>query len=268
MRFGIIEDQQVHIDSLTSELASWCKKRNRKPEVIAVKSVEEFHRELSVLMECDVLFFDIQLSEENPSEGLTLAEEIRQQGFIRSIVFITSHKEYALPGYSVMPEGYLLKDSDEKALGILLDKIQAKIKEPFLFSFSDKRKEKHIPYSIISLFEKENHKVKIYTVAEKMDANVKMLLEESNAHFLNVSPECYQKEYSCYSSISELLQQLENLPHFVQINRKMIVNVNLILNLEYKKLTMADGNVVNISSGFLNQLRDVYLHSDRFRKTR
>lgn len=268
MRVGIIEDQQSDIDFLTNEITNWCSNRNRKSEIITMKSEEEFNSKLSELLEYDILFFDIHLSEENPNAGLMLAEKIRKQGFINLIVFVTSHSGYAIDSISAEPVGYLVKPFTVETLRILLDKVEKRIQVPHFFTFLEKRKERYIPFEIISYFEAKDHKVMIHTVAEQYGRKYKFLLEERNANYLKIPPECYQKEYWCTKSIQEILPQVECIPNFVQISRKIIANVNNVNKLDSPKFVMADGNVVHISNSFLINARKVYFNSEQFQRTK
>ncbi|MFC3799182.1 response regulator [Cohnella sp. GCM10012308] len=61
----------------------------------------------------DLAFIDIQIAED---DGLTLAKELRRMHAGLDIVFVTSHKEYALDSFEVYPLDYIVKPVSGKRL--------------------------------------------------------------------------------------------------------------------------------------------------------
>ncbi|WP_217593787.1 response regulator [Cohnella sp. GbtcB17] len=61
----------------------------------------------------DMAFIDIQIAED---DGLTLARRLRQMHAELDIVFVTSHKEYALDSFGVYPLDYIVKPVSAKRL--------------------------------------------------------------------------------------------------------------------------------------------------------
>lgn len=61
----------------------------------------------------DLLFLDINMARES---GLDFAKRLRKYGCDIKIVFITSHKEYALPAYEVYAYDYIVKPISKKRL--------------------------------------------------------------------------------------------------------------------------------------------------------
>lgn len=55
--------------------------------------------------------------------GITIANELRMTNTIASIVFLTSSPEFALEGYSVHADGYLIKPLSEEKLFEVLDHV-------------------------------------------------------------------------------------------------------------------------------------------------
>ncbi|MBO9606150.1 MAG: response regulator [Paenibacillaceae bacterium] len=61
----------------------------------------------------DLAFIDIKIAEDN---GLTVALELRKMNADLDIVFVTSHKEYALDAFDVYPLDYIVKPISRKRL--------------------------------------------------------------------------------------------------------------------------------------------------------
>ncbi|OBZ10278.1 response regulator [Bacillus sp. FJAT-26390] len=75
----------------------------------------------------DLVFLDISMPRET---GLELAERLREVGREIKIVFLTSHKEYALPAFDVYAFDYIVKP-------VVLERLQKTLQR----AFAEKRKE-------------------------------------------------------------------------------------------------------------------------------
>ncbi|WP_075618821.1 response regulator transcription factor [Paenisporosarcina indica] len=67
----------------------------------------------------DLLFLDINMARES---GMDFAKRLREYGCDIKIVFITSHKEYALPAYEVFAYDYIVKPITEKRLHLTINR--------------------------------------------------------------------------------------------------------------------------------------------------
>ncbi|MFS0726833.1 response regulator [Paenibacillus sp. 1P07SE] len=63
--------------------------------------------------EVDLAFVDIEMPHEN---GLAFAKRLREAGQGLKLVFVTSHKEFALPAFEVYAYDYLIKPVDSERL--------------------------------------------------------------------------------------------------------------------------------------------------------
>ncbi len=87
----------------------------RYPDIEIVGSFLETAGAFSFLMnqEVDLVFVDISMPREN---GLEFAERLRASGRETNIVFITSHKEYALFAFDVFAFDYIVKPVEQERL--------------------------------------------------------------------------------------------------------------------------------------------------------
>lgn len=68
--------------------------------------------------QADLVFLDIHMQGEN---GLELAERLRESGLRTKLVFVTSHKDYALSAFDVYAYDYIVKPiSQERLRGTVL----------------------------------------------------------------------------------------------------------------------------------------------------
>lgn len=80
----------------------------------------------AMLQKPDVVFVDIDI----PSmSGIDLAENLKRIHPHASVVFVTSHSEYALAGYSVYPLDYILKPVEPERLCQTLDRARNLLKK-------------------------------------------------------------------------------------------------------------------------------------------
>lgn len=61
----------------------------------------------------DLIFVDINMPGES---GLDFAKRLRKNGCNMNLVFVTSHKEYALPAFDVYPYDYIVKPISQRRL--------------------------------------------------------------------------------------------------------------------------------------------------------
>ncbi|NQX61691.1 response regulator transcription factor [Paenibacillus qinlingensis] len=74
--------------------------------------------------EVDMVFVDISMPREN---GLEFAERVRASGRATKIVFITSHKEYALSAFDVYAFDYIVKPVVQERLFKTVERARAEI---------------------------------------------------------------------------------------------------------------------------------------------
>lgn len=74
--------------------------------------------------EVDLMFVDVSMPREN---GLEFAERVRESGRATKIVFITSHKEYALYAFDVYAFDYIVKPVVQERLYRTVERARADI---------------------------------------------------------------------------------------------------------------------------------------------
>ena len=85
------------------------------PEIDEAHGVDQAKDALSWIRAnpCDLVFMDISLQD---TDGIRLAERIRDMRPNTDIVFVTGHPRYAVESWTVHPAGYLLKPVSLEAL--------------------------------------------------------------------------------------------------------------------------------------------------------
>lgn len=189
--------------------------------VEAIRTGNRFH----------LIYMDIEMKR---MDGLEAAAHIREEDAIVPLIFVTSYDTYALKGYEVMSMAYLLKPIDremfirvfEKALGIIR-------KNEKLFIFETLRCSIKLPVKDILYFQSNNKKVEA-----KMSNGV--------------------ESFSAKLDIVEV--QLERDGYaFLRIHKSYLVNFSHIIRFNSVKVTLTNGEVLQISEKYSRQAKEKYI---------
>lgn len=104
MKIGILEDENVPMNTLISYLYRYMADNNMSFEVKAYSSSAAFLAEFDSSF--DILLMDIEMKGLN---GMEAAREIRRTNDSVVIIFITNMAKYAISGYEVHATDYILK---------------------------------------------------------------------------------------------------------------------------------------------------------------
>ena len=107
LRTILVDDHQVNLDLLSRQLIAWC------PDVEVVASCREAVDAVNQinLLKPDLVFLDVEMP---GLSGFDLLEVLQPVSF--SIIFITSHENYALEAFKVNAADYLVKPATEETL--------------------------------------------------------------------------------------------------------------------------------------------------------
>lgn len=148
----------------------------------------------------DFFILDIEMNE---LSGIDLAKNIREQGILSPIVFLTNYKEYMEEVFQVQTFDYLLKPLTQDRMNQLLDKLRQHIgKSEKNFVFSINKVIHKVPTKEIVYFEKDKRQVLIHTV---------------------------ENTYKPYMSTNNVTEQLD--VDFVQTHSSFIINCSYIKEL-------------------------------------
>jgi DNA-binding NarL/FixJ family response regulator len=108
MKVVIIDDQKAMHYILSRMLSNM-----KQVEVVGI--FQDTTTAYSYMMnnKVDLVFVDINMPRES---GLDFAKRLRENGWIMKLVFVTSHKEYALPAFDVYAYDYIVKPITQERL--------------------------------------------------------------------------------------------------------------------------------------------------------
>lgn len=228
----IIEDIQSYIDTLLIMLSKY-----KEIDVVATATNKHDAIEVIKMHKPDILFMDIQLGK---NSGFEILDECIDD--FNSVIFTTSHDEFALKGYTYRVLHYLLKPIDETALQAAIEKAKKHFQEPFTL---DELKN--------SIFKISNLKSKKIYFPDK---NIHHSIEIDSIIYLG-SDAAYTDIYTLSKNIkvsknlSTMQDMLSEYPEFIRVHRSFVININHILNLKRgpsSTILLTNGFTVPISN--------------------
>ena len=111
-KIAICDDEHIILDRIEVLLHEELEKLKIKHEINGYKSGEAL-LDAQNIHDFDVIFLDIELKTMN---GVDIAKRLRNSGYDKLIVFITSFMDYSIVGYKVNAFRFILKDTLKQEL--------------------------------------------------------------------------------------------------------------------------------------------------------
>ena len=206
MKVIIIDDERLARKEMNSLLSSY-----PEIEVIAecsnaddaIKSIEK--------NQPDLIFLDIEMPEKNGFDLLTALDKVPK------VIFVTAYNDYALKAFDVNAIGYITKPVDPEKL--------KKVLTPLIEDFAQ-RSQESLPKEKLGLehqiFLKDGEKCWFVTLKD-------IRYFESEGNYIRVF---FNDEKPLILKSLNLLEEKLDNAHFFRANRKNIVNLKHISNIE------------------------------------
>lgn len=248
IRAFIVDDEPLARDELIYLL-----RRTRRVEVAGeAESLEQAAESLDSL-DVDVVFLDIQLSEES---GLDLAAQLLDKEQPPAIVFATAYDEYALKAFELNATDYILKPFDERRVQQTIDKLE-------------KRMEQAMNSSLAAISEQGSHMSSAKStdncnrLAVMVDERIVIVHVERIIYVGYEDGKTVIAVDDCKYRVAEALSVLERRLHsssMLRVHRAYIVNVDRIVEIEpwfnsTYHLKMQDGAMVPVSRTYMKELK-------------
>ncbi|MFX3624771.1 MAG: LytR/AlgR family response regulator transcription factor [Ectobacillus sp.] len=242
LKVFVVDDEPLARDELKYML-----RRSKQTKIVGeADCLEEAYKQI-MLLEPDLVFLDIQLSEDS---GLDLAEQLREMEKTPAIVFATAYDEYALRAFELNALDYVLKPFEEERIAQTLDKI-AKLKQ---------LGEKEAPAApkVESLPTKRVGKLAI-TTEERI-----LLLDMENIICVGLEggKTVVKTLESAYKARDSLVVIEKKLPAqmFMRVHRSFLVNVHHIMEVQpwfnsTYNLIMKDKSKIPVSRTYVKELK-------------
>lgn len=184
----------------------------------------------------DVVFLDIEMPEVN---GIKAAQVITQNSDAL-IVFISAYDHYALQAFRVNAVDYILKPIDDELFGVMLEKLEQRIKEKTSV-FHERLLTTLAELQSDNSYDSSSHpKEHLLRIAVKNNSETVMV------NVSDIESIVSAKDYLCIKTAEDThihrctmkqMESLLNTKNFLRIHRSHIVNTRLIA-----KVDLADSN--------------------------
>jgi DNA-binding LytR/AlgR family response regulator len=167
--------------------------------------------------------------------GLSLVKSLRQPPLI---IFVTSHRDYALDCYEVSPIDFLLKPLGYERFLMSIEKVRQRLEQKV-------EKAQIEPYFFIrenSTYEQIAYKDVLYVKAQ--DYLVQIVTKE--------------RTYSPVLSIAKLEEKL-NPDVFLRVNRAYLVHRNAIASVSKNDIVLHDGQKIPIGEQYRNKINKKHI---------
>ena len=229
INIAICDDEKIQVDLLEKYVKSWASKNNILVNIESFYNAESFEFKWSMDKKYNILLLDIEMSGKN---GVELAKEIRKEGDIIDIIFITAISDYIAEGYNVSALNYLIKP----------------IKETKLYECLDKALEK-IPYeekTIIINEDGENRRV----------VQSDILYIESVGHFLEITT--IDKKYIIRKNIGEIEKEIDN-NILLKCHRSYIVGLKHIRKIGKTDISLDNNHTIPVSRRLYSNINMAFI---------
>lgn len=208
----VIDDERLAREELKSVLKDF-----NEINVVGEAQNGDEGIELIKKLQPDLIFLDVNMP------GMTGFEMLKKLDEIPRVIFVTAYDEYALKAFEVNALDYLLKPVDVDRLNEALEKLKRTDEQDFVSEHTPKGSRKNRSLTVTDkVFIKDGEKCFFVELSE-----VRMMESDGNyvkVYFKNKRPLILR-------SLNSFEEKLDP-EHFFRANRKFIINLNWIENIE------------------------------------
>ena len=227
MKIAICDDEEIFLNKLHKHLSSIL-----NYEECTIDKFSGGNALLSSFTKYkyDIIILDIEM---NGLNGIETAEKIRGVDRNVTIAFLTSHEDFAIQGYNVKAERYILKQQpdymyQEQIKGLFNDYNQNHKK----FRFSNNNSAFSAFLSDIIYFEVFNRQIVVHT----LDQN-----------------------YTIYGNLSELENEYR-YDGFIKVGKSFLINAAFIKFIDKNNIILKNGKTLLLGRTIKNQVVEEYLN--------
>ncbi|MBK6265326.1 response regulator transcription factor [Marivirga sp. S37H4] len=221
---GIIDDEKASVDLLKAYT-------EKIPSLKLGFALEDPLEGINRLMTAniDILIIDVNMPQIN---GIDLINSMNRKNML--IIMISAYSEYAVEGFNLEVQDFILKPFDFKRFLLAINKCMNHLENN---SDSDEK------FYYVKSSGKSNF--------EKFKLN-DILYFESVKNYIKIKTRC-NTDPMIYSSMDNLLKSL-NQQYFLRTHRSFIVNKNSIRSIRHSEVLLEDGISVPISNTYREEL--------------
>lgn len=216
MRTAICEDEKIYSDKLSKSLKAYLSLHKEKAEIDVFTDGVPIAKKLKNGSRYDVIFLDIQLES---SDGMDIAEIIRQYDKTVPIIFVTGLESRASDGYAVQAFDYIIKSDFDAKFEKVMTRLMKTLTKKSLSVEDASGNLEIIPIFDIMYVESEGRGTAVHTAEKAIYTNL---------------------------PISKLSAELPE-SDFIEIYKAIYVNISKIKRTLTDTLELSDGKVLPMS---------------------
>ncbi|WP_316735761.1 response regulator transcription factor [Pedobacter aquatilis] len=229
----IVDDEQHAIDLLRKLI-------DKHPYLKLLKTYTDPLQALAGIRSgVDILFLDIDMPAMN---GIELAELIRQR--VKFLIFTTAHATYAVKGYEVSADQFLVKPLAENDFYKAIARLKTGV-EPGTTT--------EIPYADEDDCVYIKHELKGYMTRIRR-TEISHIVTKKGTNFLELFTP--KQTYESYATISAMELQFKNDRRFMRISRSTIIRLTAICAIKGNTITLEDKIEVMMGDNYRKNLMD------------
>lgn len=231
LKLAICDDDIMFAGKFETMLLSISEQEHIKLDIDVFIDGKELVEDIEEGKKYDLIFLDIEMKVMN---GLSAARRIRKTDDLTMVIYVTSHKSYALEAYEVQPFQFLVKPIDADTVHRYFMKAYEKLtKGPSHFFCQFGGKTENLVMNDIMYFKSNRRIINIY-------------MADGSA-------------YKFYGKLNDLETRLEQeKADFWRIHQSYLVNVRYIDRILYDKVELKNHKTLYISEERRKAIGEIY----------
>lgn len=227
MRIAICEDNELHREMFACMLDRYAAETSIELTLTQYINGVNFLYDIEEGAYFDIVFLDIYMDD---ILGIDIARKIRAGGYRGSIIFLTASPDFALEGYNVDADSYLLKPLSYSKLKTVLDGITHEA-TPSSYQVCQRSSVINLAFHEILYIESQNSKCMIHTV--------------------------FGKTYTAYKTLNTIEKEL-NSSNFYRCHQSFLVNLYHVRQID-KQFILWNGESVPIRQRGIKSAREAFV---------
>lgn len=233
MRIAICDDDEHIVEELHERIERLTETWSVNANIFDFTDGEDLLYEIGITGIFDIIFLDIEIGTIN---GIDIASKLNEKQYVFTLIFISQYDVYYRAAFEVQPFWFLDKPfSDEKlkkALTAALDKIVC-VYDTYDYKYN--KQYYRIMLDKIMYFESQKRVILIHRIDNEIS--------------------------KCYNKLNDIEEEIsrEHNRKFIRIHRSFYVNQMYVKCWSYDNIVMINGEVLEISKKYRENVRSVYL---------
>ena len=229
MRIAVCDDEKAFLNKLRKEISEILNETEYElTEFSSGEALLDVYNE----QKFDIIILDIEM---NGINGLDTAREIRKSDRSTVIAFLTSYESFAIQGYEVKAERYILKQQPSNMY-----------KEQLTSLFNEYRLK---------------HKMFVYNNVNKAFSARLSDIQYFEVYVRTITVHVFDgdnKTFDFYGRLSEL-EESYTADGFVKVGKSYLVNISNIKHIDKNGLYMLNGDFISMGRSVRTKVIEVYM---------